>query len=55
MIYATITIEHSEIQNEDRKFLREWAKKLNVSIPELLKRIALAALRGEHYVEKMPG
>jgi hypothetical protein len=54
MTFATITIQHSDLQKQDRKFLREWAKKLNISVTELLKRIALAAVYGERYVEKMP-
>jgi hypothetical protein len=54
MTFATITIEHSELPEQDRKFLRDWAKKLNITITELLKRITLAAVKGEHYVEDMP-
>jgi hypothetical protein len=54
MTFVTITIEHSELQKQDREFLRDWAKCLKITVTELLKRIALAAVNGERYVENMP-
>ena len=50
----TVTIKESAITKEYRVFLQQWAKALRVSVDVLLKRILMAAIRGEQYVTKMP-
>ena len=54
MAFAVVTIAVSDLEKQDREFLIEWAEKLNISVDELLKRILLAAVKGEHYIEDMP-
>jgi hypothetical protein len=54
MAFASLTIEDSEIDDDDREFLNEWANRLGVTITELLKRILIAAVNGDHYIENMP-
>jgi hypothetical protein len=50
----TITINESDLAEDDREFLYAWAKNLNVSIEELLKRILLEAIKGQHYIDGIP-
>ena len=52
--YATINLTLSDIEPKDWAFLREWANRLGVSLEELLKRILVAAVIGQLYVEKIP-
>ena len=53
--YATINLTPSDIEPKDWAFLREWANTLSVSLEELLRRILVAAVIGQLYVEKIPG
>ena len=50
----TITIDESELTEGDREFLDAWAKNLNVSVEEVLKRILLEAVKGGHFIEGIP-
>jgi hypothetical protein len=52
--YAIVELTHSDIEPKDWAFLREWANNLGVSIEVLLKRILVAAVIGQLYVEKIP-
>lgn len=52
--YAMIYVAENDIEPKYQKFLREWARNLNISVNALLKRILLAAVGGEVYVESMP-
>jgi hypothetical protein len=52
--YATVKLNPSDIEPKDWSFLREWADSLGVSIEVLLKRILIAAVIGQLYVEKIP-
>ena len=44
---ATVTLNPNDIQPRDWAFLREWASKQNVSLEVLLKRILIAAIKGQ--------
>ena len=52
--YAIVKLTPSDIEPKDWAFLREWANNLGVSIEVLLKRILVAAVIGQLYVEKIP-
>jgi hypothetical protein len=52
---AIVQLTPSDIEPKDWIFLREWADRLGVSLEELLKRILIAAVIGQLYVEKIPG
>jgi len=41
-----IGVDDSELDEEDREFLKEWADDLNESVPVLLGRIVGAAIEG---------
>ena len=45
--FATVKLNPNDIQPRDWEFLREWAKRLNVSLEVLLKRILIAAIVGQ--------
>jgi len=49
-----IEVDDSELDEEDREFLEEWANNLNESVPVLIGRILVAAIEGVQYVEKRP-
>ena len=49
-----IDVDDSELTDDDREFLKEWADNLNESVPVLIGRILLAAIEGDQYVEKRP-
>lgn len=49
-----IIIDESELDESERAFHQEWAKNLNVSIEELFKRLLLAAIDGDPFIEKRP-
>ena len=56
--YAIVKLTPSDLETREPRdwaFLREWANNLGVSIEVLLKRILLAAVIGQLYVEKIPG
>ena len=52
--YAIVKLTPSDIEPKDWTFLREWADRLGVSIEVLLKRILIAAVIGQLYVEEIP-
>jgi hypothetical protein len=52
--FAIVKLTPNDIQPRDWEFLREWAKRLGVSIEVLLKRILIAAIIGQLYAEKIP-
>jgi hypothetical protein len=52
--FTTVQLTLNDIQPRDCAFLREWANNLGVSIEVLLKRILIAAVIGQLYVEKIP-
>jgi hypothetical protein len=52
--YATVKLTPTDIEPKDWAFLREWANTLDVSLEVLLKRILIAAVIGQLYVEKIP-
>jgi hypothetical protein len=49
--FLVVAIDESDLAEGDREFLYAWAKNLNVSVEELLKRILLEAVKGGHYIE----
>ena len=49
-----IEIDDSTLTADHKDFLERWAKVLEVSVPELLGRILVAAIEGEVYCEKVP-
>jgi hypothetical protein len=53
-LYAFVNLTPSDLESKDWAFLREWADRLGVSIEVLLKRILIAAVIGQLYVEKIP-
>ena len=52
--YAIVNLTPNDISARDWAFLKQWAEKLGVSIDVLLKRILLAAIEDQLYVEKIP-
>ena len=51
---ACLLADDLELTPEHSTFLEEWAKRLNVSVEVLLARIAVAAIHGFLYTEKIP-
>ena len=52
--YAVVNLTPNDPEPNDWAFLPEWANNLGVSIDVLLKRILIAAVIGQLYVEKIP-
>jgi hypothetical protein len=52
--FAIVKVTPSDLEGRDWAFLREWANNLGVSLEALLKRILVAAIIGQLYVEKIP-
>jgi hypothetical protein len=52
--YVTVNLTTSDLETKDWVFLHVWANRLGVKIEELLKRILIAAIVGQLYVEKIP-
>ena len=52
--YAVVNLTPNDLEPNDWALLREWANCLGVSIEVLLKRILIAAVIGQLYVEKIP-
>ncbi len=52
--YITVNLTRSNVTPDKWKFLRKWAKSLNVSLEELLRRILVAAIIDQLYAEKIP-
>lgn len=49
-----LTVDESELTQEQIEFLQEWANALNVPVEVLLGRIVVAAIDGYLYIEKIP-
>lgn len=49
-----IEVDDSEIPEDDRLFLQEWAEALKVPLEVLVLRILEAAIDGEQYIKKRP-
>jgi hypothetical protein len=49
-----LEVDDSELPPKYREFLKEWAEALNVSVEILLARLAVAAIDGYLYSEKIP-
>ena len=52
--YAIVRLTPNDLEAKDWAFLQEWATNLNVTVAVLLKRILVAAIIGQLYVEKIP-
>ena len=51
---AIIKLTPNDLEGRDWVFLQEWASNLNVTVGLLLKRILVAAIIGQLYVERIP-
>jgi hypothetical protein len=49
-----IAVDDSELSEDEREFLQQWANALQVPIAVLIIRILSAAIEGDQYVEKRP-
>ena len=49
-----IEVDDSELSEDDREFLKEWADALEVPIEVLILRIVQAAIDGDQYIEMRP-
>ena len=49
-----IEVDDSEIPEDDRLFLQEWAEALGVPIGVLVLQILEAAIDGDQYIKKRP-
>ncbi len=49
-----VDFDETKLSTEDRAFLQAWADSLNITVSELLGRMLIAAVEGEHYIENMP-
>ena len=63
MLSRTLTVKRlarivkltpNDLEGRDWVFLQEWASNLNVTVGLLLKRILVAAIIGQLYVERIP-
>ena len=52
--FAIVQLTASDIEPKDWAFLREWANTLDVPLEVLLRRILIAGVIGQLYVEKIP-
>ena len=52
--YSIIKLTPNDLEAKDWVFLQEWANNLNVTVGVLLKRILVAAIIGQLYVERIP-
>jgi hypothetical protein len=52
--YAVVNLTPNDITPRDWAFLKQWGKKLGVTIEVLLKRILIAGIEGQLYAEKIP-
>lgn len=52
--YVVVNLTPDDLEPKDWTFLSEWANRLGVSLEVLLKRILVAAVIGQLYVEKIP-
>lgn len=51
---ACLLADDLELTAEQRAFLEAWAKRLNVSVEDLLERIVVATIDGFLYTENIP-
>jgi hypothetical protein len=51
---AIVKLTPNDLEGRDWVFLQEWASNLNVTVGLLLKRILVAAIIGQLYVERIP-
>ena len=49
-----VAFDEAALEPHDIQFLRDWAARLNVSLPELLSRILAAAATGKFYLTGNP-
>jgi hypothetical protein len=49
-----VEFDETKLSDSDSQFLRDWAKRLNVSLEVLLSRILAAAAIGKHYLTGNP-
>lgn len=49
-----IEVDESELEEDDREFLEEWAKALDVPVAVLIIRIVEAAIDGDQYIKMRP-
>ena len=49
-----LEVDDSQLTPEQKAFLEEWAKRLNVTVEVLLARIVIATIDGHLYIEKIP-
>jgi len=49
-----LNVDDSELGEDDREFLKQWAETLQVPIGVLVLRIVEAAIDGDQYIEMRP-
>jgi len=49
-----LEVDDSQLSEDDREFLREWADALKVPIGVLVLRIVEAAIDGDQYIKMRP-
>ena len=49
-----IVVDVSELDEDDREFLEQWAAALEVTVAVLILRIVQAAIDGDQYIEGRP-
>ena len=49
-----IAVDDSELHDDDREFLEQWAKALGVTVAVLIMRIVQATIDGDQYLERRP-
>ena len=49
-----IEVDESELEEDDRAFLKQWAKALKVPLGVLVLRILEAAIDGDQYIKMRP-
>lgn len=54
MPQIVITIDESELDADEWEFHREWANNLDITIDELFKRMFMADIDGDPFIEKRP-
>lgn len=49
-----ISLDLSELDNNDREFLEQWAEASGISVAVLILRIVQATIDGDQYIEHRP-
>jgi hypothetical protein len=49
-----LQVDDSKLTRDQKAFLQEWAKRLNVAVEVLLARIVASTIDGHLYIEKIP-